>query len=240
MVEINLMIADEPYQKWENGECRKKYYECEENTFVLFHDPVRVEYGYSLLHHLILLNPSTKIQEKQKYIYIGITRIANIKMPQEVGNPWEKVAKRRKTNAYFLNKEDKHFDHTFYSLGKTQKFYRNLMDVLPDDLSDMLLSKIRDLTTLTNEELTKIIKIEVYSKIMVREWTEFKSILIELTQMKNELEITETPVGTLKYLMNLPHDNKFQNMLKVLADYYEYRLFAYVFVAYCKKNDIVN
>ena len=46
-------------------------------------------------------------------------------MPQEVGNPWEKVAKRRKTNAYFLNKEDKHFDHTFYSLGKTQKCIQN-------------------------------------------------------------------------------------------------------------------
>lgn len=238
MVEINLKIATETYQEWENGVGRKKYGKYTKNTFVLFRDSIRGEYGYSLLCHLILFNPSTKIQEKRKHIYIGMTRIANIEMSHEVGKSKKKVAKNKKNIKHFLNKVDNHLDGTFYSLGKTEKFYRNLMDVLPDDQSDMLLSKLRDLTTLTNEELTKIIKTEVYSKIMIREWTDFKRILIELTQMKNELEITEPPVGTLKYLMNLPHDNKVQNMLKVLADYYEYRLFAYVFVAYCKRNDI--
>ena len=104
------------------------------------------------------------------------------------------------------------------------------------DLLDQLLTDMIDLTTLPRKDFDEVVKTKLFDKVMLREKTEFQSIIQELTKEKNEVDVSE---GTFNYIMNLSGDTP-RKVLSIIEKHIEYKLFALSFISYCRKNSVVD
>ena len=256
---VRLKLSDETYEVWKESQEANKYSKYGENTFVLFPDEWN-DYGYSVRYRLILMGPS--IKKEMQYVYIGSTRIANKDMPEPEDGFSKEIDDCRKSKWYldcFLAPEESDenkakeesltLGEDFYSFSGEGEFYEKLIEIFSAlfcnndskqndayDLLDQLLTDMRDLTTLPRKDFDEVVKTKLFDKVMLREKTEFQSIIQELTKEKNEVDVSE---GTFNYIMNLSGDTP-RKVLSIIEKHIEYKLFALSFISYCRKNSVVD
>ncbi|WP_454920832.1 DUF2971 domain-containing protein [Abiotrophia defectiva] len=259
MNEVRLKLSDETYEVWKESQEANKYSKYGENTFVLFPDEWN-DYGYSVRYRLILMGPS--IKKEMQYVYIGSTRIANKDMPEPEDSFSKEIDDCRKSKSYLdrilaPGKSDENkakedsltLGEDFYSFSGEGEFYEKLIEIFSTpfcnndskqndayDLLDKLLTDMRDLTTLPRKDFDEVVKTKLFDKVMLREKTEFQSIVQELTKEKNKVDVSE---GTFNYIMNLSRDTP-REVLSVIEKHIEYKLFALSFISYCRKNSVVD
>lgn len=237
---VNLKVTDELYVEWQESLSPDKFSKFGNNTFVLFRD-LWNEYSSDIhQYHLVLIAPymnSRTIEfSPSQQIYIGKVRVAGLNTMEERKQGRPRIAKISNRNIYTIT-----YSESTYSIGVDEEYYEKLTELLSSNQIDDLLRRLGDMTTFTKEKLDEIKNSEVYSILMRGEDEEFQRTLMKLTETKHSVSPERNIQGTLEYIMNLPNKRNSRKINEILADHYEYRLFAKAYILnfsnYGRKGD---
>lgn len=149
------------------------------------------DFGYKTKYNLHFLT-------KNSTEYIGAIKIGHNKMNYDSPNIDEFLKKATPEN-YLQDK----LDEEFYSLAQSEKFYQKLQEHCKNKQVINFLKEIRELTTLDNNELSKIQEQDVYEASLIRD---------------------ENEVFTAKFLKIINNIIEYQKVNNNEADKYAYNL----------------
>lgn len=226
---VNLKITKELYIEWQNSSSPDKFSKFGKNAFVLFPD-LWNEYSSEIhQYNLVLIAPymnSETIEfSPSQQIYIGKVRVVGLNSIEERKQGRSKIAKANNSDIFPVTSNE-----STYSLGVDEEYYEKLTELLSSDQLDYLLRTLKDMTTLSKEKLDDVKNSEVYSILMRGEDEEFQKTLMKLTETKHSVSPERNKQGTLEYIMNLPNKRNSLKINEILADHYEYRLFAKAYI----------
>lgn len=171
------------------------------------------DFGYKTKYNLHFLT-------KNSTEYIGAIKIGHNKMNYDSPNIDEFLKKATPEN-YLQNK----LNEEFYSLAQSEKFYQKLQDYCKNDQDINFLKKIRELTTLDNEQLDLIQDQEVYKDSLTRDkndvfTVQFLNVINDIIKSQ-DTDNNEDREYAYNFLINL-YDNVTKNKSNYLDNEYKY------------------